>query len=90
MAWHAGDPASARARAVTVSRKLRRNTMSLALIALVPVALQASTVGPGRTVVAHVLRWALLVVVVVGLAVLYRMAPVDRSRSCRQSVESCR
>ncbi|MDQ4033548.1 MAG: YihY/virulence factor BrkB family protein [Actinomycetota bacterium] len=53
--------------------------LSLALIAVVPVVLQAAPLGPVGSVLAQVLRWALLfAVVVVGLAVIYRVAP-DRN-----------
>jgi membrane protein len=53
--------------------------LTLALIAVVPVALHAAPLGPLGTVLAQVLRWALLIVlIVVGLAVLYRVAP-DRN-----------
>jgi membrane protein len=53
--------------------------LTLALIAVVPVVLQAVPLGPLGTVLAQVLRWALLVaLIIVGLAVLYRVAP-DRT-----------
>jgi membrane protein len=53
--------------------------LTLALIAVVPVVLDAVPLGPVATVLAQVLRWTLLVVLVVaGLAVLYRLAP-DRN-----------
>jgi membrane protein len=52
---------------------------TLALIAVVPVALHAVPLGPLGTVLAQVVRWTLLVaLIVVGLAVLYRVAP-DRN-----------
>ena len=58
--------------------------LTLALIAVVPVVLQALPLGPVGTVLAHVLRWALLfVLVVVGLAVLYRVAPDRNSPKLR-------
>jgi membrane protein len=53
--------------------------LTLALIAVVPVVLQAVPLGPLGTVLAQVLRWVLLVALIIaGLAVLYRMAP-DRN-----------
>lgn len=53
--------------------------LTLALIAVVPVVLQVVPLGPLGTVLAQVLRWALLLaLIVVGLAVLYRVAP-DRN-----------
>ncbi|MGB9281318.1 MAG: YihY/virulence factor BrkB family protein [Pseudonocardiaceae bacterium] len=53
--------------------------LTLALIAVVPVVLQALPLGPLGTVIAQVVRWALLIVLIlVGLAVLYRVAP-DRN-----------
>ncbi|MGQ0717138.1 MAG: YihY/virulence factor BrkB family protein [Pseudonocardiales bacterium] len=53
--------------------------LTLALIAVVPVVLAAVPLGPVGTVLAQVVRWALLFALVVGgLAVLYRMAP-DRN-----------
>ncbi|MGH3803115.1 MAG: YihY/virulence factor BrkB family protein, partial [Pseudonocardiaceae bacterium] len=53
--------------------------LTLALIAVVPVVLQAVPLGPVGTVLAQVLRWGLLfALVMVGLAVLYRVAP-DRN-----------
>jgi membrane protein len=49
--------------------------LTLALIAVVPVVLRAVPLGPLGTVLAQVLRWALLLaLIVVGLAVLYRVA----------------
>ncbi len=58
--------------------------LTLALIAVVPVVLQAVPLGPVGTVLAQVLRWALLfVLVVVGLAVLYRVAPDRNSPKLR-------
>ncbi|MGY2079488.1 YihY/virulence factor BrkB family protein [Modestobacter sp. SYSU DS0657] len=49
---------------------------TFALIAVVPVVLDALPLGGVGTVLAQVLRWVLLLVVVVGsLAVLYRVAP---------------
>jgi membrane protein len=52
---------------------------TLALIAVVPVALHAVPLGPLGTVLAQVVRWTLLLaLIVVGLAVLYRVAP-DRN-----------
>jgi membrane protein len=53
--------------------------LTLALIAVVPVVLQAMPLGPVGTVLAQVLRWALLLALIIfGLAVLYRVAP-DRN-----------
>lgn len=53
--------------------------LTLALIAIVPVVLHAVPLGPLGTVLAQVARWTLLIVlIVVGLAVLYRVAP-DRN-----------
>jgi membrane protein len=53
--------------------------LTLALIAIVPVVLHAVPLGPLGTVLAQVLRWALLIaLIIVGLAVLYRVAP-DRN-----------
>lgn len=53
--------------------------LTLALIAVVPVVLQVVPLGPLGTVLAQVLRWALLLaLIIVGLAVLYRVAP-DRN-----------
>lgn len=53
--------------------------LTLALIAVVPVVLNAVPLGPLGTALAQVLRWALLIaLIVVGLAVLYRVAP-DRN-----------
>jgi membrane protein len=53
--------------------------LTLALIAVVPVVLQAVPLGPLGTVLAQVLRWALLLaLIILGLAVLYRVAP-DRN-----------
>lgn len=53
--------------------------LTLALIAVVPVVLQAVPLGPVGTVLAQVSRWGLLFALVVGgLAVLYRVAP-DRN-----------
>ncbi len=50
--------------------------LTLALIAVVPVVLNAAPLGPVGTVLAQVLRWALLIaLIVVGLAVLYRVGP---------------
>lgn len=58
--------------------------LTLALIAVVPVVLQAVPLGPVGTVLAQVLRWTLLfVLVVVGLAVLYRVAPDRNSPKLR-------
>jgi membrane protein len=53
--------------------------LSLFLVAVVPPLLQALQLGVVGTVLAQVLRWALLVgVVVVSLAIVYRLAP-DRN-----------
>lgn len=53
--------------------------LTLALIAVVPVVLHAIPLGPLGTVLAQVVRWALLIaLIIVGLAVLYRVAP-DRN-----------
>ncbi|MCA1835082.1 MAG: YihY/virulence factor BrkB family protein [Actinobacteria bacterium] len=53
--------------------------ITLALIAVAPVVLNAVPLGPLGTVVAQVVRWGLLVaLIIVGLAVLYRVAP-DRN-----------
>jgi membrane protein len=53
--------------------------LTLALIAVVPVVLHAVPLGPLGTVLAQVVRWALLIaLIIVGLAVLYRIAP-DRN-----------
>ncbi|MGH3942691.1 MAG: YihY/virulence factor BrkB family protein [Pseudonocardiaceae bacterium] len=53
--------------------------LTLALIAVVPVVLNALSLGIMGTIFAQVLRWVLLLaLVVVGLAVLYRVAP-DRA-----------
>jgi membrane protein len=50
--------------------------LTLALVAVVPVVLNALPLGPLGTVLAQVLRWVLLVVlVVVALAITYRVAP---------------
>jgi membrane protein len=50
--------------------------VTLALVAVVPVVLGALPLGVAGTVLAQVLRWALLVlVVIVALAVVYRIAP---------------
>ncbi|HEU0089881.1 MAG TPA: YihY/virulence factor BrkB family protein [Pseudonocardiaceae bacterium] len=53
--------------------------LTLALIAVVPVVLHAVPLGPVGTVLAQVLRWTLLLVLIIaGLAVLYRLA-ADRN-----------
>jgi len=53
--------------------------LTLGLIAVVPVVLQVVPLGPLGTVLAQVMRWALLLaLIIVGLAVLYRVAP-DRN-----------
>ncbi len=53
--------------------------LTLALIAVVPVALHAVPLGPLGTLLAQVVRWTLLIaLIVIGLAVLYRVAP-DRN-----------
>ncbi len=50
--------------------------LTLALVAVVPVALNALSLGTAATVIAQIVRWVLLVVViVVALAVVYRLAP---------------
>ncbi|MBV9920778.1 MAG: YihY/virulence factor BrkB family protein [Pseudonocardia sp.] len=50
--------------------------LTLALVAVVPTVLGALPIGVAATVLAQVLRWAFLaVLVVVALAVLYRIAP---------------
>jgi membrane protein len=50
--------------------------LTLALVAVVPVALNALALGPAGTVITQIVRWVLLVVViVVALAVVYRLAP---------------
>jgi membrane protein len=50
--------------------------LTLALIAVVPPVLESLPLGVVGTVVAQVVRWALLVILVVGaLAVVYRVAP---------------
>jgi membrane protein len=50
--------------------------VAIALVAVVPVVLDALNLGVVGTIVAQVLRWVLLVVVVViALAVVYRVAP---------------
>jgi membrane protein len=50
--------------------------LTLALIAVVPPLLDALALGPAGTVAAQVVRWLLLVLVlVVALAVVYRLAP---------------
>ena len=50
--------------------------VALVLVAVVPVALDALGLGVVGRVVAQVLRWVLLIgVVIVGLAVVYRVAP---------------
>jgi membrane protein len=50
--------------------------VTLALVAVVPVLLDVLALGPAATVLAEVVRWALLIaVVVVALAVVYRVAP---------------
>ncbi len=50
--------------------------LTLALVAVVPAALNALPLGPLGTVIAQVVRWAaLVIVVVVALAVVYRVAP---------------
>lgn len=49
---------------------------TLVLIAVVPIVLHTVPLGPLGTVLAQVLRWMLLIaLIVVGLAVLYRVAP---------------
>ena len=53
--------------------------LTLALIAVVPVLLRAVPLGPLGTVLAQLVRWVLLgALIVIGLAVLYRIAP-DRN-----------
>jgi membrane protein len=53
--------------------------LTLALIAVLPVVLHAVPLGPVGTLLAYVGRWALLIaLIVIGLAVLYRVAP-DRN-----------
>jgi len=53
--------------------------LTLALIAVVPVLLRAVPLGPIGAVLAQAVRWALLgALIVIGLAVLYRIAP-DRN-----------
>ncbi|MGH3549072.1 MAG: YihY/virulence factor BrkB family protein [Pseudonocardiaceae bacterium] len=53
--------------------------LTLALIAIVPVVLHAIPLGPLGTMLAQVVRWGLLIaLIIVGLAVLYRVAP-DRN-----------
>ncbi|MGH3767101.1 MAG: YihY/virulence factor BrkB family protein [Pseudonocardiaceae bacterium] len=53
--------------------------LTLALIAVVPVMLHAVPLGPLGTALAQLVRWTLLVaLIMVGLAVLYRVAP-DRT-----------
>jgi membrane protein len=50
--------------------------LTLALVAVVPALLDKLALGPAAAVVAEVVRWALLVLVLVGaLAVVYRLAP---------------
>jgi membrane protein len=50
--------------------------LTLALIAIVPVVLRAVPLGPVGTVLAQVVRWTLLIsLIMIGLAVLYRVAP---------------
>jgi len=50
--------------------------VTLALVAVVPVVLNALPLGPVGTILAQVLRWVLLVALVVAaLAVVYRIAP---------------
>lgn len=50
--------------------------VTLALVALVPPVLDALPLGPLGTVIAQIVRWALLIgLVIVGLAVVYRIAP---------------
>jgi membrane protein len=50
--------------------------LTLALVAVVPVALNALSLGPAGIVITQIVRWVLLVVViVVALAVVYRVAP---------------
>lgn len=53
--------------------------LALALIALVPVVLPAIPLGPGAAVLAQIVRWGLLLaLIIIGLAVLYRVAPSRR------------
>ncbi|MGH3683682.1 MAG: YihY/virulence factor BrkB family protein [Pseudonocardiaceae bacterium] len=53
--------------------------LTLALTAVVPVVLHVIPLGPTGTLLAEVVRWTLLIVVImIGLAVLYRVAP-DRN-----------
>lgn len=53
--------------------------LTLALIAVVPVVLSVVPLGPAGLVLAQVLRWVLLfVLIIAGLAVVYRVAP-DRN-----------
>ena len=50
--------------------------LTLTLVAVVPAALNALPLGPLGTVIAQIVRWAaLVIVVVVALAVVYRVAP---------------
>jgi membrane protein len=50
--------------------------LTIALVAVVPIVLNALPLGPAGTVLAQVVRWVLLVaVIVVVLAVVYRLAP---------------
>jgi membrane protein len=50
--------------------------LALALVAVMPAVLSALPLGPVGTVLAQVVRWVLLVaVVVIALAVVYRLAP---------------
>ena len=50
--------------------------ITLALVAIVPALLDALPLGPVATVLAQVVRWALLIAVVIAsLAVVYRVAP---------------
>jgi membrane protein len=50
--------------------------LTLALVAVVPVALNALSLGPAGIVITQIVRWVLLVaVIVVALAVVYRLAP---------------
>jgi membrane protein len=50
--------------------------LALALVAVMPAVLNALPLGPVGTVLAQVVRWVLLVaVVVIALAVVYRLAP---------------
>jgi len=53
--------------------------LTLALTAVVPVVLHAIPLGPLGTLLAQMVRWTLLIVLImIGLAVLYRIAP-DRN-----------